>query len=370
MNFPAAEDPNAMTQTIFAGEFASYFIDHNKCVWELAAAKVEPYLISVLPPITALAVGEHNLFLDHEGIVLGTGYTRYGALGSKLLTRVTTPIIIPRLPILIIAVAAGPCFSLFLDGEGIVWGCGNNKFGVLGNPSKLSFEVTQPQRLEGLPSIQNISAGSEHALYLDINHSVWSSGYNLYGQLGIAATVVNEPVNIATLPDIQKISAGGNFSIFLDYEGNVWVCGENGDGQLGLGNYLQRREPAQIADIPPIQSISAGFRHALFIDPSKTVWCCGCNDQAQLGVDKSHPTLKPLKIVSLQNIVSVSAGAEHSLFLDVDEVVWGCGRVGGTVSDSKFVYLPHKLSSLPPIPAHVHPKSTKSARKLCENKII
>jgi alpha-tubulin suppressor-like RCC1 family protein len=58
------------------------------------------------------------------------------------------------------------------------------------------------------------------------------------------------PEKINNLPPIISISAGSNFSLFLDANGSVWSCGYNASGQSGLGdNNKHRNIPEQITNL-------------------------------------------------------------------------------------------------------------------------
>src|SRR3990167_2889931 len=103
--------------------------------------------------------------------------------------------------------------------------------------------------------VGNISGG-HHNLFLDPSGSVWSCGYNKYGQLGLGDVENrNVPTKITGLPKITSVSAGEYFSLFLDEKGFVWSCGLGECGFLGLGDNYNRKNPEKIKSISNIKLI-------------------------------------------------------------------------------------------------------------------
>jgi hypothetical protein len=59
-----------------------------------------------------------------------------------------------------------------------------------------------------------ISAGAYHSLALKFDNTVWSWGYNAYGQLGDGTTDASTtPVQVSGLSQVTAIAAGGYFSL-------------------------------------------------------------------------------------------------------------------------------------------------------------
>ena len=69
--------------------------------------------------------------------------------------------------------------------------------------------------------------------------TVWATGYNVNGQLGLVATTQqNRAVQVTDslgnyITNISAISAGYNHTVFLKSDGTVWATGDNNDGELG-----------------------------------------------------------------------------------------------------------------------------------------
>ena len=68
----------------------------------------------------------------------------------------------------------------------------------------------------------------------------------LAGQLGIGnSTQQNKAVQVTAwstnpITNISAIVAGANHTVFLKSDGTVWATGSNASGQLGIGNSTQQ----------------------------------------------------------------------------------------------------------------------------------
>src|SRR3990172_5601511 len=149
-----------------------------------------------------------------------------------------------------------------------------------------------------LPTPPALSAGTDFSLFLHEDGSVYATGTNQYGQLGLGHTQDQiVPVLNTLLTGIRAISAGTQHSLFLDSKGRVWGCGDNSTGQLGLGPEIEQQIIPTIIpgfDHLPIIFISAGHDYSLVIDQLGRVWGFGSNDSGQLGVTPSDdPQEKP-----------------------------------------------------------------------------
>ena len=122
-----------------------------------------------------------------------------------------------------------------------------------------------------MPKIKDATGNHRHSLFLDDEGSVWSSGLNESGCLGLGDTLGRrKPEKIENLPEIAAISSGRNFSVFLDIQGNIWTTGSNSQGCLGNHNARERLRPLQIQDMcSKVKTISSGDCHNVFISEKK-----------------------------------------------------------------------------------------------------
>ena len=77
--------------------------------------------------------------------------------------------------------------------------------------------------------------------------TLWSWGYNPYGQLGLGDTTQrNSPVQIGSETYWASAYFGQHYAAALTNTNELYVWGYNGQGQLGLGDTINRSSPVQL----------------------------------------------------------------------------------------------------------------------------
>ena len=85
--------------------------------------------------------------------------------------------------------------------------------------------------------VSRISVGSVHTLIVKKDGSLWGTGRNEFGELGLGH---NDQVNSFTeilTSDVGEISAGGHHSLIVKTDGSLWATGNNSFGQLGDNSF-------------------------------------------------------------------------------------------------------------------------------------
>ena len=203
-----------------------------------------------------------SLFLRNDGTVVGCGNNVFGTLGDNSVTQrnVVVPVLgVGGIGVLgnIRQVCTNATTSVFLANDGTCYACGGNSFGQIGDNSVVQRNtVVQVRGVAGLGFLTNITqiaanGDSMHTLFLRGDGVVYGCGFNGFGQLGR-----NNSVNLlhvmhvmssdatGTISGIIQINNNANSSYFLRYDGSVMACG-GGDmsassnygnyGQLGIG---------------------------------------------------------------------------------------------------------------------------------------
>lgn len=288
--------------------------------------------IATIALMVAILAGGAKVSVAQD-IVRATGNNAYGQLGNN--TVVSTKKYVPSFDVsgnLVssTAVSAGEYHSVALVGSstGTVYTWGYNFYGQLGlavnyataNPNKLAAPVP------GLPFITAISAGYLHTLALDGGGRVWAWGYNALGQLGDGTLVTRFApalVHFPTSTQIVAISAGGYHNLAIDTTGQLWSWGYNALGQLGNGSVLNSSIPVAIAAPPAIQ-VSAGGFHSLVLTTAGLIFACGDNANGQLG-NGTNVNSNVMVLSSTAAYKAIAAGGFHSLAITPAGLVQGWG---------------------------------------------
>jgi len=255
-------------------------------------------------------------------------------------------------------IAAGENHTVVLKSDGTVWTWGSNSKGQLGDGTTQGQRST-PWQVSKVSDVVAVAAGWDHTVALDSNGSVWTWGWNKYGQLGNDSTTdLGTPVRVSNLSNVVAVAAGHYHTVALKSDGTVWTWGGNGNGQLGNGSKTDRSMPEQVPSLSHITAVAAGGSHTVALESDGTVWSWGSNDFGQLGYDSApEPAGTPAKVQGLSGVVpvtAVAAGQDHTVALTSDGTVWTWGGNshgqlgnGSTTKSSNSVPVPAQVQSLP-----------------------
>jgi alpha-tubulin suppressor-like RCC1 family protein len=245
-------------------------------------------------------------------------------------------------------VAAGSGHSLLLADDGTVFSFGANRDGQTGLGTNVDDTMIATQidtRFLGGRSIKQVAAGLFHSLLLADDGTVFSFGWNAFGQTGLGTTqgrtLVATPIDTTNLGgrSITQVAAGGLHSLLLADDGTVFSFGFNGGGQTGLrtvnGNTLVAM-PIDTTNLAgrSIKHVAAGLEHSLLLADDGTVFSFGWNRDGRsgLGTDVGVSTFaRPIATTNLRSrsITQIAAGNSHSLLLSDDGTVYSFGSNSG-----------------------------------------
>jgi len=255
---------------------------------------------------------ESTILLDDTGNVWTFGgYNEYGNLGHDDTKDRYIPTLVSNSNIYnvsITEVSAGSACALLLDSTGQIWGAGYNKdyrigdlSGVAGTVSSnttSTFTPTYPGT-QGQYTFTSIDIGNNHALALQDNGRIWSTGTNTNGRAGQGgSTGVNGwtlcPDGTTTSPALSEVTitqivSGEKNCMAMDSTGNVWTCGENTYGALGHGDTSNRLYFERVTSNVNVESgvtaykIAASNGRSYVLDTAGRMWACGWNSNGQIG---------------------------------------------------------------------------------------
>ena len=215
--------------------------------------------------------------------------------------------------------------TLILKNNGTLWGCGNNSNGQLGlgdTANRLSFSIISINTND----IKSVYCGYGHTFILKNDGTLWGSGYNRLGHLGLGDTT-NKNIFTKIATDIKSAYCGSEYTVALKNDDTLWACGYNNCGQLGLGDTNNRTVLTQITtNANDVKSVYCGDSHTLILKNDGTLWVCGNNQYGQLGLgDTSNRKTFTQITTNTNDIKSVYCGGNYTSILKNDGTLYVCG---------------------------------------------
>jgi len=170
------------------------------------------------------------------------------------------------------------------------------------------------------------TAGSLHIAAIKTDGSLWTWGYNGYGQLGNSTvTSSSTPIKIGTGVDWKQVSCGIYFNVAVKTSGTLWSWGSNDLGQLGLSNITNRSSPVQIGTGTDWKQVSCGYKHFIAVKTDGTLWTCGYNYNGQLGLSNITNRSSPVQVGTGTDWSQISVDRYHSAAIKTDGTLWMWG---------------------------------------------
>ena len=293
-------------------------------------ASAVPVRVPGLPRMVALAAGpSFSVALDETGAVWTWGDNATGQLGDGTQTARVSPVKLTSVPDVLASVSVRGGHVLARSTQGTAWTWGRNATGQLGNGTLV--QETSPRRVPGFVSVEEVAASGRTSYARRSDGSVWSWGDNAAGQLGTGvSTLSTVPVAVLGQPRRVPLASGDNHVLAAFSDGALWSWGQNGSGQLGVAGTGSPESPRYVAQPKCIEAVAAGAAFSVALRCDGTVWAWGDNGSGQLGVEPTTlaQRTEPAQVPGLSNVVAIAAGASHVLALRVDGTVWAWGANG------------------------------------------
>lgn len=244
----------------------------------------------------------------------------------------------------------------------------------------------------GLTDVIDVAGGPMHRLIARADGSLWTTGSNDCGQLGVR--YVNRRVKyqrIDTVRNVIAVGAGARNSVALERDGSVWQWGNMSAPEVGLyggdgpdpamvichrdagphdldekTSSVAHNMPERVTGLPPIKAISSFWAFDLALARDGTVWGWGNNSCSQLGIDTrqghddDYYLTFPHRIEGLQDIIAIAAGQRHALALDSKGAVWAWGVNGDRELGQILPRQPHDQRPYPCFKHTVEPGGENS----------
>ena len=265
-----------------------------------------------------------------DGTLWSWGYNAQGQLGTNNTTSYSTPQ----------QEACGGtnwCLSNVSDylhtsaikTDGTLWSWGYNYFGQLGKNNTICYSTPQQEVCEGTNWCM-VRGGYYHASALKTDGTLWSWGYNYYGRLG-----TNNTTNYST-PQQEVcggttwcvVSAGGYYNSAIKTDGTLWSMGFNLNGQLGTNNTTSYSTPQQEAcGGTNWCMVSNGYSYTSAIKTDGTLWSWGSNSSGNLGTNNTTSYSTPQQeVCGGTNWCRTNGIFNYTLATKTDGTLWTWGN--------------------------------------------
>ena len=221
--------------------------------------------------VTAGTIGAEYA-IRTDGTLWTWGANANGALGlnQAIPVKISSPTQIPGTTWSKIACGERNAFALKTDGT--MWSWGRNETGWLGlnegaNPGP---HKSSPIQIPGTNWTSNYATGIQSVFAIKTDGSLWSWGYNRYGNLGHnqpQSISYSSPTQIGSDTTWSKVNVSGEYKIkAIKTDGTLWSWGYNYKGQLGQNNTTSYSSPTQVGsdnDWTKIGGTGGGVTYAM-----------------------------------------------------------------------------------------------------------
>lgn len=208
-------------------------------------------------------------------------------------------------------------------------GMGRNSVGELGlnntirksSPTQVGADTDWSYLAQGL--------ASAHSLAIKTDGTLWSWGYNIFGQLGLAiSNSINKssPTQVGVGFTWLDVAVGSYATSAVRSDNTLWSWGNGNFGQLGNNSTTSTNSPVQVGALTNWAKISRGYNFAVAVKTDGTLWSWGQNTSGQLGFPGANKS-SPVKVGSLEDWYSVASGNNSQYSIKTDGTLWSWGVI-------------------------------------------
>jgi len=212
-------------------------------------------------------------------------------------------------------VACGGTHTVIIKGDNSVWGTGRNRYGQLG----LGNIEYRTQFTNTGMTAKFVACGGAYTVIIREDGSVWATGRNRYGQLGLGDDTYGRDRFTNTGMTAKFVACGQVHTVIIREDGSVWGAGSNGYGQLGGGGTRYYFANTGIT----AKQVACGYWHTVIIKDDGSVWVTGYNEHGQLGLGDT--TERHQFTNTGMTAKQVACGSNHTVIIREDNSVWVTG---------------------------------------------
>ena len=275
-------------------------------------------------PVKQIACGDgHTAILKEDGTLWMSGSNGYGQL---LLGHKRTKFSFLLAATDVDQVACGNQHTLILKKDGTLWGIGYNAYCPLGtgsadSPTELTQIITNINN-----DVKEIYSTLYQTFIVKKDGTLWTAGYNNYGQLGIgSSSYAYSFAEVPGMTNVKQVACGTYHTMVLKEDGTVWACGWNSKGELGLNDTTNRNTFTQVTEnVSDVKKIICSNMSTLMLKNDGTLWGTGDNSYSQLGFSNTSAK-KFTQISSISDVLDASMGSHFTYVIKNDHTLWSRG---------------------------------------------
>jgi alpha-tubulin suppressor-like RCC1 family protein len=220
--------------------------------------------------------------------------------------------------------------TFVLRSDGTLWATGANTYGQLGLGD--TVQRTSLTQVGGDRDWLTVTCGGGHTLALKQDGSLWAWGFNFMGQVGDGTTTNRLlPVRVGAANDWVAAAGGMTHTLAVKSDGSLWAWGSNGSGQLGDGTTAAHPSPLRIGAANDWVGVTCSYSGSAAWNRSGELWTWGDNFSGQVGNNQA-----PIDCLAPQLLDSATdwsrafgGGSSMSAFKESGRLcVWGSNTVG------------------------------------------
>lgn len=287
-----------------------------------------------------IASSSSSMGIREDGTLWCWGTNQFGELGinSYGTTKYYEPIRQPygKESTKFIKVTCGGLYTLAIQEDGTLWGCGYNNAYNLGLGYNSLREVVFKQEATSSTWLDISCDAGRGTMGIKSDSTLWIVGSDPYGYYGMGSTGGwNDFTQVSGINGCTAVSIANLHSVILLGE-DAYSSGNNTYGQLGQGDFTNRNI---FTSIPGKWNKIIAYNNSTFgIKNDGTLWSCGNNDKAQLGLGLDPSISANQKIDTMTQVgadtnwSNIAIGTNYSIGLKTDGTLWGCGTNTGATS--------------------------------------
>jgi alpha-tubulin suppressor-like RCC1 family protein len=229
-------------------------------------------------------------------------------------------------------ISCGEYNTAAIKTDGTLWVWGDNTRGQLGinQFGNATHRTTPVTTFAGGTNWKQVSCGLEYTAAIKTDGTLWTWGYNYYGELGTNNGIWRStPVTtFAGGTNWKQVFAAKNSSVVgaIKTDGTLWTWGRNSYGQLGNNTTTNRSTPVTtFAGGTNWKQVSIGNKSIAAIKTDGTLWTWGINQGGQLGDNTTIMRSTPVTTFAGGTNWKQVEIAGHTSAIKTDGTLWNWG---------------------------------------------